>query len=91
MDEKAGRIAGKQPLAYDSQILLHILAHREDHAASKYLKKEFALPKKLDGGNVLTGGLSFSNFGGRSNSGISTVGNFKKKLSFGNFSRKSGL
>jgi hypothetical protein len=89
MQEKTGKIAGKQPLAYDSQILLHILAHREDHAASKYLKKDFALPKKLDGGNVLTGRTSFSNFGGRKEGGSGTaVENFKKKLNFGNFSRK---
>ena len=76
-------IQGKQPLAYDSQILLHVLAHREDHAASKYLKKEFALPKKLESGTVLGGAKSFPTFGRKDSSG-----GFKKKLSFGNFGRK---
>lgn len=84
--EKTGAVSGKQPLAYDSQILLHVLAHREDHAASKYLKKEFALPKKLDNSSVLPGAKSFPNFS-RKDSNVST-GGFKKKLSFGNFGRK---
>lgn len=80
-----GVIQGKQPLAYDSQTLLQVLGHREDHAASKYLKKEFALPKKLDGGGALPGAKSFPTFGRKdSNSGTG----FKKKLSFGNFGRK---
>ena len=84
--ERMGTASGKQPLAYDSQILLHVLAHREDHAASKYLKKEFALPKKLDSGTMLPGAKSFPTFG-RKDSNVST-GGFKKKLSFGNFGRK---
>lgn len=85
-ERSGGRPPEKQPLAYDSQILLHVLAHREDHAASKYLKKEFALPKKLDGLNSLTSGL------GSLSSGLSRkdskASGFGRKLSFAKFSRK---
>lgn len=86
--EKAGTTSGRQPLAYDSQILLHVLAHREDHAASKYLKKEFALPKKLEGGTVLSSARSFPNFGRRDSGSTTAAGGFKRKLTFGNFGRK---
>ena len=34
-------------LAYDPAVIQHVLAHRPDHAASKFLKKEFRLPKKV--------------------------------------------
>lgn len=34
-------------LATDPDVLLRVLCHRADHAASKYLKKEFRVPKKL--------------------------------------------
>ena len=85
MQEKIGRPPSKKPLAYDSQILLHVLAHREDHAASKYLKKEFALPKKLDAGNGLGSLPSLSSFGRKEIGGNKS---FSRKLTFGKFSRK---
>ena len=43
----------RNDLAHDPKFLLPILAHREDHAASKYLKKEYALPKKAESGGLL--------------------------------------
>ncbi len=82
MQEKMGRAPSRQPLVWDSQVLLHVLAHREDHAASKYLKKEFALPKRLE--SNISGGLgSLSSFSKRESS--SALG---KKLSFAKFSRR---
>ena len=46
-----GGVAGKHPpsgaLAMNPDILLRVLCHRADHAASKYLKKEHKIPKKL--------------------------------------------
>ena len=85
MQEKTGRLPSKRPLAYDSQVLLHVLAHREDHAASKYLKKEFALPKKLDAGSGLGSLSSLSSFGRKEPSSNKS---FSRKLTFGKFSRK---
>ena len=35
------------PAALDPDVLLRILCHRADHAASKYLKKEHKVSKKL--------------------------------------------
>eukprot|EP01025_Chloroclados_australasicus_P020068 TRINITY_DN2108_c0_g4_i3.p1 TRINITY_DN2108_c0_g4~~TRINITY_DN2108_c0_g4_i3.p1 ORF type:complete len:975 (-),score=142.71 TRINITY_DN2108_c0_g4_i3:360-3284(-) len=42
-------IGSKQQIL-DDQTLIRILGHRADRAASKYLKKEFKLPKKIDEG-----------------------------------------
>ena len=36
----------------NADVALRILCHRADHAASKFLKKEFKIPKKLSGGNL---------------------------------------
>jgi hypothetical protein len=33
----------------DPEVLLRILCHRADHAASKYLKKDYKIPKKIPG------------------------------------------
>lgn len=35
------------PAAMDPDVLLRILCHRADHAASKYLKKDYKIPKKI--------------------------------------------
>ncbi len=48
---------------YDADVLQHVLAHRADRAASKFLKKEFRMPKKAGAGstgfaNGLSSGLS---------------------------------
>ena len=40
----------------DSDKIVRILCHRKDHAASKYLKKEYKFPKKLP--NILTASIS---------------------------------
>ena len=37
------------PAALDPDVLLRILCHRADHAASKYLKKDYKIPKKMPG------------------------------------------
>ena len=37
------------PAAMDPEVLLRILCHRADHAASKYLKKDYKIPKKIPG------------------------------------------
>ncbi|KAK9853633.1 hypothetical protein WJX84_001605 [Apatococcus fuscideae] len=49
-------------LAYDPAVIQHVLAHRPDHAASKFLKKEFRLPKKVgssSGGSAFTGSFGY--------------------------------
>ncbi|KAL4439477.1 hypothetical protein ABPG77_008806 [Micractinium sp. CCAP 211/92] len=38
------------PAAMDPDVLLRILCHRADHAASKYLKKDYKIPKKIPTG-----------------------------------------
>lgn len=50
MDENTGiLISGlkKKPKDAEADIILRILCHRRDHSASKYLKKEFKIQKKL--------------------------------------------
>ncbi|PSC73790.1 hypothetical protein C2E20_3044 [Micractinium conductrix] len=37
------------PAAMDPDVLLRVLCHRADHAASKFLKKEYKVPKKMPG------------------------------------------
>lgn len=50
-DRKAGAGPGsKRMLAFDPEVIQHVLSHRADHAASKFLKKEFKLPKKPTSG-----------------------------------------
>jgi len=50
----AGRSASRRlsgngggPLAMNPDVMLKVLCHRADHAASKYLKKEYKIPKRL--------------------------------------------
>ncbi|PRW45372.1 hypothetical protein C2E21_5977 [Chlorella sorokiniana] len=38
------------PAAMNPDVLLRILCHRADHAASKFLKKDYKIPKKIPGG-----------------------------------------
>lgn len=45
------------PAAMDADVLLRVLCHRADHAASKYLKKDYKIPKKLPG-SLQVGGCS---------------------------------
>ena len=83
-----GQPPSKQPLAYDKEVLQHVLAHRADHAASKFLKKEYSLPKRTEGSAGVFGSKlqSLSSFGQpkkeASNGG---TGMFSKGLSFGKF------
>jgi hypothetical protein len=44
----------------DSEVALRVLCHRMDHAASKVLKKDFKIPKKLPGGVVSSVGRTLS-------------------------------
>jgi hypothetical protein len=46
---KHGKSPRGTPAAMDPDVLLRILCHRADHAASKYLKKEHKIPKKIPG------------------------------------------
>ncbi len=45
------------------EVLLSVLAHRADRAASKWLKKEFALPKKTGSSIGLHTLATLSRFG----------------------------
>ncbi|KAK9829741.1 hypothetical protein WJX72_007612 [[Myrmecia] bisecta] len=45
-------------LVYDADVLQHVLAHRADRVASKFLKKEFRMPKKAGGSTGFANGFS---------------------------------
>jgi DNA-binding transcriptional MerR regulator len=67
---KAGRAPSPKALVLDPDVLQRVLAHRADRTASKFLKKELRLPKKLGSASSLTGG----NFGGGSASSAKSSG-----------------
>lgn len=68
-----GRMVG-QPgsTANDSEVILRVLCHRADHAASKYLKKDHKIAKKLPIGLVLSMSKSFHAVLGGNNSTLNT-------------------
>lgn len=80
-EEKKALKAGRSPtqhtsLVYDPDILQRVLAHRADRNASKFLKKELRLPKKLSTGTNLSSS-AFSSGGLKAKSG--GFGRFKRK------------
>lgn len=80
-EEKKAQKAGRSPtqhsnLVYDPDILQRVLAHRADRNASKFLKKELRLPKKLS----TSSGMSSSTFSSGGLKGRSGgFGRFKRK------------
>jgi hypothetical protein len=60
--EGASGAAAKRPAlagpAYDTGMIVSVLAHRADRAASKFLKKELSLPKAADKSPASISGLA---------------------------------
>ncbi|KAL3161403.1 hypothetical protein ABBQ32_010293 [Trebouxia sp. C0010 RCD-2024] len=80
-EEKRAAKAGRSPtqptsLVYDPDILQRVLAHRADRNASKFLKKELRLPKKLSTGTNMSSS-TFSSGGLKGRSG--GFGRFRRK------------